>query len=250
MNMKHILLLIGISLPIGISAQELEGTVRYLLTHNWSKKFASEDHMSKQAREREMYIWGSRSEWKEFAVLHLKPNESKYLESEEKAEADMEGYSWRKDLFFVKRNFSNNTTQEAITMMGKTYLIEDQIHPQNWKILNDLKEVAGHVCMKAFYRDTLKKQDIVAWFAMDLPHSGGPERFCGLPGLILEVDINNGSLNIAADKIELKKLEKEMELPAKMKGKKVNEDGYLTALRDHFKLQIEQDRPTFWGIRY
>lgn len=248
--MKRILMFLCIILPLGLFAQELEGTVRYLLTHNWSKKFASESHLSQQSKERVMYMSGNRSEWKEYTILHLKPNESKYMESEEKAEADMEGWSWRRDLFFIKRNYSENKTQEAITMMGKVFLIEDEIHLPNWKILNDLKEVAGHVCMKAFYRDSVKRQDIVAWFAMDVIHSAGPERFCGLPGLILEVDINNGALTITADKIELKKLDKELELPAKVKGKKVNEEGYLTALKDHYKLQIDQDRPTFFGIRY
>lgn len=82
-----------------------------------------------------------------------------------------------------------------------------------------IKEVAGHICMNAYWHDTLKQQKVTAWFAMDMPISGGPERFCGLPGTILEIEINDGAMVITADKIEMKSLTTEMDLPKKMKVK-------------------------------
>lgn len=104
---------------------------------------------------------------------------------------------------------------------GKNIYHEDSLHAPQWKILNDKKEITGHVCTNAFMTDTVKKkQKVEGWFAPDLKNNGGPELFFGLPGLILEVNINNGGMIITADKIDLKKLTVELNLPKKIKGKK------------------------------
>lgn len=227
-----------------------EGTIRYLVTHHWTKKMASLDYVSKTSRERNAYIWGKNSEWQEYRILHLSPARTKYEDSEERPQRDDNGYSWRKDVFFTTRDFEQNTQYDAITLEDKVYLIEDSLYCQDWKILNDMKEVAGHVCMNAFWEDTLKKQKIVAWFALDLPHRGGPERYCGLPGLILEVDVNNGAFIVSADKMEAKPLSKEFELPKKLKGKKVNEAGYQNTLKKIIARAIKEEVPYFWNIPY
>lgn len=248
---KTTLLLLAITLPLLVNAQQGdEGYIRYLVTHNWAKKFAAVDYISKQQREKMSYVWGSRSEWKQFANFYFTPTESKYEDSDEKAEPDDEGYSWRKEEFWVKRDFATHTEHDLINLNGKNYIIQDSIWQQDWKILNEMKEVAGHVCMNATWEDTLKMQKVTAWFALDIPLSGGPERFCGLPGLILEVDINDGAMLISADKIEMKKLTKEMELPKKVKGKKVTEAEYRAAIKKHVDEKRKEEEPPFWGMRY
>lgn len=253
--MKKTLLFLAILIPLSAFSQEeskpLEGTIRYLVTRNWAKQMESLNYLSKQRKERIAYMWGGRrSEWKTYANLYFNTTETKYEDSEEQAEPDDDGYSWRKDAYFLKRNFANNTIYDVIEMLGKTYIIEDSLNAPEWKIHNDLKEVAGHICMKAFWEDTVKQQKIVAWFAQDIPHSGGPERFCGLPGLILEVDVNNGAMVVSADKIELKKLTTELELPKKFKGKKITEAEYQDILKKYIEEKTKSEEPYFWGIRY
>lgn len=227
-----------------------EGTIRYLITHDWTKKMAAVDYISKQRRERIAYMWGNRAEWKTYATLYFSPAESKYEDSEEKAEADDMGYSWRKEAYTIQRNFEKNTLHDIIQMLGKVYVIEDTLIAQNWKIQNDLKEVAGHICMKAYWEDTLKAQKITAWFAQDIPSSAGPERFCGLPGLILEIDVNNGGMIVSADRIEPKKLTKELDPPKKVKGKKIKEAAYAEILKNHRDEKRKAEEPPFWGVRY
>lgn len=249
--MKHYILVFALTLAaIGVQAQELEGSIRYLVTHNWSKKMASVDYISKQQRERIAYMWGNRSEWKMFTTMYITPTETKYEDSEEKAEDDDEGYSWRKDMYYIKHNYAANTMHDVVQMLGKTYIIEDTLRAPDWKILNDLKEVAGHLCMNASWEDTLKQQHVVAWFAMDIPISAGPERFYGLPGLILEVDVNNGGMLITADKIKEYKLSTELNLPKKAKGKKITEADYTVLLKKHMDEKRKAEEPPFWGIRY
>ena len=40
--------------------------------------------------------------------------------------------------------------------------------------------------------NTTFNHPVVAWFCPDLPYSFGPNGYCGLPGLILELQIRNG----------------------------------------------------------
>lgn len=236
--------------PQLMAQQPMEGTIRYLKTQNWAKMMASVDYISKQERDRDMYMWGTRSEWKSYTLLHFNNNSSKYENSEEEAEPGNDNWSNRKETFFMTRNFSDNTLFDGITLLGKTYLIHDSIQPQGWKILNDMKEVAGHICMNASKSDTLRKQNIEVWFALDMPVSTGPDRFTGLPGIILEVDINKGALVLTADKIELKPLTTELMVPQKIKGKKIHLADYTNIIAKHIKDRREAEEPWFWGISY
>jgi GLPGLI family protein len=250
--MKKILFVLIILLPLAASAQQaFEGKARYLVTHNWTKKLEAIPYISKLQKERTAYMWGNDSEWKLYNNLYFDATTSKFEDSEEKADPRDDG-SWagRKELFFMKRDFVNNTMTDAMEFLGKNYLIEDEIPSIEWKIQNDLKEVAGHICMKAFAEDTLKNQKIVAWFAQDIPISAGPDRFSGLPGMILEIDINDGAMIMSADKIELKKLTTELDLPKKIKSKKIKYAEYKD-LETKFILEKRKEESfPFWGIRY
>ena len=127
--------------------------------------------------------------------------------------------------------------------------MDDTLHAPTWKILNQIKEVAGYICMKAVTVDTVKNQTITAWFAQDIPVQAGPERFFGLPGLILELDVNDGDVTIIASKVEFKKLTNEFNLK-KMKGKKISDAEYNKIIADFIKESIKGERNPFWGLRY
>lgn len=250
--MKRILLsLLFIIAGTGIiSAQQSEGVIRYLVTHNWVKKMAAVDYLSQEKKDRASYMWGNDAEWTMYGTLYFNGQKTKYEDSEEKANADYEGYSWRKDEYFIYRDLAQRRMQDIIKLLGKVYIIEDTLISQEWKILNDLKEVAGHICMNASWTDTVKSQKVIAWFALDIPLSAGPERFCGLPGLILEIDINNGALVLTADKIEYTSVVDHLDFPKKLKGKHLTEIDYQTILYKHILGRKAEEQPYFWGIRY
>jgi GLPGLI family protein len=250
--MKKLLLFVFFLTQISLyGQQQMEGAVRYLITHSWTKKMQAVSYISKQRKERLSYMWGGRDEWKTYANLFFNIKESKYIDSDETpAGQETYNYAWRKDVYLIKRDIEKQTQFDAIEMLGRVYIIEDSLRTFDWKIQNDLKDIAGHICMKAFAEDTLKKQKIVAWFAQDIPLSYGPERFGGLPGLIMEIDVNDGGMIITADKIDYKKLTNELDLPKKLKGKKIKEKDYVDIMRKFMIEREKAEEPPFWGIRY
>ena len=245
-----ILLFLWMNFSAHLSAQNNQGYIRYIRSSNWVKMMASLEYISEQEKARNSYVWGNRSEWKTYCNLFFNDSLSKYEDSEEKVDPNEDDWSSRKTEYLIQRNFHKNLISDNIDLFGKTYIIEDTLVSQNWKILNDMKEVAGHICMNASWEDTIKGQKVIAWFALDIPIPAGPERFCGLPGLILEVEINNGALIISADKIELKTLTSELNPPKKLKGKKIKEIDYQSNLYKTIQERKKMEQPYFWGLRY
>ena len=247
--MKKVIIIIAIFLVSITTYAQHEGVVSYTRTTYWTKLNNTLPYLSKQEKEKQAYMFGGRDDWKEYTLLYFNEKESRYTHSEEKSE-ESEGYAWRKEEYNVRRNFEKNTMNDAMEMLGKVYIVEDSLQTPNWKILNDIKDVAGHICMKAMIQDTVKKQKIIAWFAQDIPVNAGPERLYGLPGLILELDINDGAVTIEATKIENKKLTTEFDLPKKQKGKKINDLAFQDMLRKFIQEKIKEERNPFWTIRY
>lgn len=249
---KNSLPLFGLFVMLSLSslAQTDQGIVHFTRNSRWTKIQNSLTFLSKQEREKMAYMYEGRDEWKEYMLLYFNTTSTKYVNDEERNQENNRGYSWRKETFMIKRDFAQNTETELFEQEGKTYLLEDSLQTPNWRILNELKDVAGHICMKAIANDPVKKQKVVAWFAQDIPHNGGPERYYGLPGLILELDINDGAVVISAEKIETKKLTNELDLPKKMKGTKLKETEYQAMLQKLIDEKVKAEQNPFWTIRY
>ena len=86
--------------------------------------------------------------------------------------------------------------------MGKNYLITENLDIAPWKIGTERMEIAGYMCMMAWYNDTVAKQEITAWFTPQIQPFLGPDRYVTLPGTILALDINNGERVWVARSIE------------------------------------------------
>ena len=88
----------------------------------------------------------------------------------------------------VHYDFGTNGMTEQVEFMTRNFLIESEIGRQAWKLNNRMVRVLGYICMGAAIQTG---DDIItAWFTSEIPVSAGPDRFYGLPGLILAVEIN------------------------------------------------------------
>ncbi len=86
----------------------------------------------------------------------------------------------------VFKNHPNGTTTILDKIFTDYFRYEDDINPQEWDLSSDsTKSILGYKCQKATC--TFRGREWTAWFALDIPISDGPWKFCGLPGLIMEV---------------------------------------------------------------
>ena len=248
-NVLTLLMCLWVGAAWGQLQTKDEGVVTYERVQYWTKIYARLTYLSQEEKDRMKLTWGSDDEWKLKMKLSFNPRASLYTYESEQGETEDGSYSWRQDEFVIQRDFEKSKKTEIHEMLGKTYILEDSLAAPDWKILNQIKEVNGYLCMKAMSEDTTKKQKIVAWFAQDIAVSAGPEQYFGLPGLILELDINDGDVLITATKVEFKKLDKETALP-KLKGKRITEKTYTQLLWKHIDESIKARRNPYWAIRY
>jgi GLPGLI family protein len=239
---KTIFLIFLLSLVHNFCFSQENGVVSYTVTHNWIKKILSCEYFSKAERDRYAYVWGGDNEWEEKAELKFNANASRYENKDE------EDSRWRKDDdYMIYRDREKGETFDVMTLLNKDYVIEDSIICQNWKIKNDMKEITGRICMNASCYDSLKGKEITAWFALDLPIPIGPDRYCGLPGMILEVDEANGAMVYTATSILFSDDKIEIEKPAvKKKRKAIDYEEYRKIATKHINECKKMQIPYFW----
>lgn len=230
-------------------AQQLEGEITYERVFHWKTIYSRLTFLSNEEKDRINQTWGSDDEHKEKMTLYFNEKQSYY--SYPKVVENEHGWSWSERDFKIYRNFEKETKTDIIGMLGKTYIVEDSLRTPKWKVMNKIKEVAGHMCMMAVTEDTIKGQKITAWFANDLPVSGGPELYSGLPGMILELEVNDGDLIVSAIDIKMKPVAGEdINLPKKVKGRKIDEKQYKQLITAHIQDSIKARRAPFWAMPY
>ena len=227
-----------------------EGVVTYVRKENWLKIANRMTFMSQEQKDRMAQTWKNFAEDNKGVKMKLafSPTESLYTYNSDEPEEN--GYSWRKSDLFFQRNFEKERKTDVIETLGKTYIVEDSLHVPAWKIGNQIKEVAGYICMSAETQDTIRNYKVTAWFAQDIPVPAGPERLNGLPGLILALDINDGDATIEATNVLFRPLTPaDLKMP-KLKGKKLNDVAYDKLLHDYIAEQMVAHRNPYWEIRY
>lgn len=78
----------------------------------------------------------------------------------------------------------------------KVYVISEDVSKLlNWQITGEIKQVGQLTVTKATCRYRGRKYE--AWFCADIPIQDGPYKFCGLPGLIIEMTDSTGTVKFS-----------------------------------------------------
>lgn len=160
-------------------------------------------------------------------------------------------------------NFETGKKTEKREVMDKSFIIDDSIRSLKWKMTGETKTILNMPCMKATTTRTSTRtmmnmdngkmerkeiQDtstIVAWFTTSIPVSAGPAEFQGqLPGLILEMDIKDGTQLFKATSISEKANLSDIKEPT---GKKHYTPEEFKKERD--KMMEEMNRNNQGGFR-
>ena len=139
----------------------------------------------------------------------------------------------------IYHNFETAKKIQQTELSGKNYLVEDSIKKLKWKLTGETKEVLGIKAQKAVAQNIgtrsmmamengeMKRTQvadtstITAWFTTDIPVPAGPEYGGQLPGLILELNSNNGRVVYTAVQISPKVKVNHIKEPKK--GKKISQ---------------------------
>lgn len=160
--------------------------------------------------------------------------------------------------------YKNSKTRDYFqeqNLMGKEFLVIDSLKTIDWKMEDESKMIGKHLCFKATASRTvsttnfrfrrprsdskdenkgegIKEVQIIAWYTVDIPVNQGPEKFWGLPGLILEVSA--GNVQIVCNKIVINPKEK-VEIKPPSKGKKVSEEEFNKIRKEKMK-EMDENR--------
>lgn len=96
----------------------------------------------------------------------------------------------------------------------RTILTQDDINTMEWTLHEETEKVLGYTCQLAV--SEFRGRTYYAFFTDKLGFNGGPWKFDGLPGMILKIKSQDGTLSITAKSIELKN--EEMEIPNPYEG--------------------------------
>jgi GLPGLI family protein len=129
--------------------------------------------------------------------------------------------------------------------MGTNYLITEPLDIAPWRIGNEQMEIAGFLCMMAWYNDTIQNQEITAWFTPQIQPFLGPDRYVTLPGTVLALDINNGERVWVAREVEARELRRN-DLRKPSRGEKITREEFQKMVRE----QMERMGGTMRGMRF
>lgn len=195
-----------------VQAQQKEGTVTYERTSQMQIRIADMPHGGEQQIPRtrtdkfELVFGNNQSLWKSAEEENDGTNDVSGGEGGMQIRMIVSGSN---DVLY--NNFEKGLRVEKREVMDKIFIIDDSIRSMKWKMTGETKTILNMPCMKATATNistrTMMNMDngkverkeiqdtanITAWFTSSIPVSAGPAEYQGqLPGLILEMDVNNG----------------------------------------------------------
>lgn len=117
----------------------------------------------------------------------------------------------------VSTDFSNSKFTTIKKVFEEDFLVKDSLRKIDWKITSEVREIAGYNCRRAnaLIMDSIY---VVAFYTDEIPVSGGPESFTGLPGMILGVALPYEHITWFATKVsEIPVDPKDLTLPTTKK---------------------------------
>jgi GLPGLI family protein len=134
----------------------------------------------------------------------------------------------------IYTNTINRTSIAQRKIYEETYLVKDSTRKINWKITSEIRNIAGYDCRRA-NAVIMDSVYVVAFYTDEIPVSGGPEGFNGLPGMILGVALPYEHVTwFATSVLDQPVTEDKIKIPVKGKptdNKKLN-DVLKEALKD------------------
>lgn len=147
----------------------------------------------------------------------------------------------------VLTDFPGRTYTSRRKIFEETFIVADSLNSIQWKISNEFRQIAGFECRKAvgIISDSVY---VVAFYAEEIPVSGGPESFGGLPGMILGLAVPRLYSTWFATKVTLNNPPSSI-FTVNGKGKKISAGEMAPMLKSTFKDWGKRgDKFVWWSL--
>lgn len=139
-------------------------------------------------------------------------------------------------------NIINKESFRQVESFGDLFLIKRDFNLFKWKLLNETKKIGDFLCYKAITtkiveNDKIFKKQVIAWYCPEYSIPFGPIGYGGLPGLIIELSIENEATYLL-NKIEINPTQSN-EIIKPIKGIEVTEREYNEIGKDLFKKMVK-----------
>lgn len=101
---------------------------------------------------------------------------------------------------YVVKNFSERKTNYYGEVAGELGHYEENMEEQKWEITDSTMTILGYECLSA--ETDYHGRHWRVWFTPEITIHDGPWKLCGLPGIILKADADNGKYRFEATGIE------------------------------------------------
>ena len=199
-------------------------------------------------------------------ILNFNKIESIYQQEQKLQESGSGNVNFGTDIEGeLYKNIQTKRYLKAEEFANKNYLISDTLKNYNWELKQETKKIGDYICYKAIsiikvtkkeleeYEADKEKQTnnktsflnlekpeneiITVWYNPEIPVSQGPNKYWGLPGLIMEV--NQKNLILLCSKVILNPKNKKI-IKAPKKGRVISQNAYDLMEEEQFnKLKDE-----------
>ncbi len=224
-------LALALLVPAALSAQQ--GTIAYTFSHQYD--FEVPEGWEELMPDSETGTM----------LLHFGPSASLMTPAPEKADDSvgsggrMLSDRWLRRMMSMKRQSASRRDQEIVRdtwvsheqgawvetreFMGRTFRIAGSPPQYAWRLTTEQAEHLGRMVIKATAEHD--GTSIEAWFTPEIPISGGPASYAGLPGMILVLSLDGGRTQYFATEITLGEVDAEL-IRAPEDGDEVTRDEY------------------------
>jgi len=169
------------------------------------------------------------SEYQDFVTFKLLGNNKEYIFYKELAMLPESIKPLQKktlEIVFSSSYYRNEKTDDfyrTTNFSGKDYLVIIQKDDVKWEILPDTLKIDNYICYKAKGTDRFNKV-FYAWFTPELNYNFGPMNSLGLPGTVLQYEVNKFSL--VCTKIEFVLKEEDLKKIKRPNGQEIKEEDF------------------------
>ena len=198
-------------------------------------------------------------------LMHFNKLESVYQESQKNSLIN-HNYTYEESKLYHDLNKNLFIEEIENDFNSKKYLVNENGSKPNWIVQNESKMIGTYTCYKAtytkkvtaeelkLYNDEIEKNKgnktnllvinepkdkiITAWYTPEIPVSHGPDRYFGLPGLILEV--NDDAVVILCSKVVINPKRK-IKISKPVKGKLISRADYDKLVESQYEKMKDAD---------